>query len=381
MNQNKAEYEKVLSDLKKASSKDFHFKEGRILSSMCSEPLPIAKEAHAMFIEANMGNPGLYPGTVELESELIDMVSGLLHGKDVTGLTVGGGTEANITALWIAKKVSGKSEVIYPKSAHHSFLKAADILGLSAKEVGLSENFQMDIGEVKETLSENTACVVGIAGTTEFGVIDPISELGKLCQDTFLHIDAAFGGFIIPFLKELGHNMPPFDFEVENVDFISTDPHKMGLATIPAGVLLMRSYEYLEKIAVSSPYLTNPRQASLSGTRCSAGAVSAWAAMKYLGWEGYKKVVADCMGNTKYIVKRVRELGLDIPIKPQMNIVCINLKDADSVFFELGKMGWRASVTREPKCLRIVVMPHVSKTVVDEFFVDFEKVCRQLKEI
>jgi tyrosine decarboxylase/aspartate 1-decarboxylase len=90
MNQNKAEYEKVLSDLKKASSKDFHFKEGRILSSMCSEPLPIAKEAHAMFIEANMGNPGLYPGTVELESELIDMVSGLLHGKDVTGLTVGG---------------------------------------------------------------------------------------------------------------------------------------------------------------------------------------------------------------------------------------------------------------------------------------------------
>jgi tyrosine decarboxylase/aspartate 1-decarboxylase len=381
MNLNKADYEKVLSDLKKACSKDFHFKEGRILSSMCSEPLPIAREAHAMFIEANMGNPGLYPGTAELDRELITMVSGLLHGKDVSGLTVGGGTEANITALWIAKKISGKSEVIYPKSAHHSLLKAADILGLTAREVGLTENFQVDIREVKETLSENTACVVGIAGTTEFGVIDPISELGKLCHDTFLHVDAAFGGFVIPFLKELGHNMPPYDFEVDNVDFISTDPHKMGLATIPAGILLVRSYEYLEKIAVSSPYLTNPRQASLSGTRCSAGAVSAWAAMKYLGWEGYKKVVADCMENTNYIVKRVRELGLDIPMEPQMNIVCINLKDADSVFFDLAKMGWKASVTREPKCLRIVVMPHVSKTVVDEFFVDFEKVCGLLKEI
>jgi tyrosine decarboxylase/aspartate 1-decarboxylase len=381
MDENRKDYENVLSELKKAYSKDFHFNEGRILGSMCTEPLPIAKKAHEMFLESNMGNPGLYPGTLELESELINMVSKLLHGNDVTGMTVGGGTEANITALWIAKKVSGKSEVIYPKSAHHSLLKAADILGLVAKEVGLTEDLKMDVGEVEEKLSDNTACVVGIAGTTEFGVIDPISDLGKICQDTFLHVDAAFGGFVIPFLKKLGYHMPPFDFEVENVDFISTDPHKMGLATIPAGVLLMRSYEYLEKIAVSSPYLTSPRQASLSGTRCSAGAVSAWAVMKFLGWEGYEKVVTDCMENTNYIVKRVKELGLDIPLEPQMNIVCINMKDAESVFTELTKIGWKASVTREPKCLRIVVMPHVSKTIVDEFFVDFENVCKDLKEI
>lgn len=374
-------YESIIKELKLASKRDHHFADGKVLGSMCTEPLDIAKVAHTMFLEANMGNPGLYPGTALIEAELMEMVADLLHGKNVSGLTVSGGTEANITALWIAKKVSGGTQVIYPKSAHFSFLKAADILGLEGIEVGLTEDFSLDISHVEDKLNENTAAVVGIAGTTEFGAIDPIEDLGELCSDTFLHVDAAFGGFVIPFLRALGYHMPRYDFEIENVDCISTDPHKMGLASIPSGVMLLRNDEYLKKIAVSSPYLTSPRQASLSGTRCSAGAVSAWAAMKFLGRDGYKNIVTDCMNTTQYIVKRVEELGLEIALKPPMNIVCIRMKDPDSVFSGLSKLGWKASVTREPKCLRIVVMPHVTKEVVDEFVPDLEKVCKDLKEI
>lgn len=373
-------YDVIIKELKEASQMDRHFAGGRVLGSMCTEPLDIAKVAHTMFLEANLGNPGLYPGTQKIEGELIDMVSDLLHGENVSGLTVSGGTEANITALWIAKKVSGGSQVIYPKSAHFSFLKAADILGLEAIEVGLTSDFTIDISQVEGNINENTAAVVGIAGTTEFGAVDPIEDLGKLCDDAFLHVDAAFGGYVIPFLKELGYDMPWFDFEVENVDCVSTDPHKMGLASIPSGIMLLRSDDYLKKIAVSSPYLTSPRQASLSGTRCSAGAVSAWAAMKFLGKEGYKKVVADCMDTTYYIVKRAEEIGLEIAIPPRMNIVCMKMKDAESVFSGLSDLGWKASVTREPKCLRIVVMPHVTKEVVDEFIPDLKKVCKGRNE-
>jgi tyrosine decarboxylase/aspartate 1-decarboxylase len=381
MNEKGIEYEKVLEELKKASSRDHHFKDGRILGPMCTEPMAIAKKAHEMFLEANLGNPGLYPGTVELENELISMISNLLHGDGASGLTVSGGTEANITALWIAKKVSGKTEVIYPKSAHFSFQKATDILNLKAVEIGLTEELQMDISDVEKNISDKTAAVVGIAGTTEFGVIDPIDRLSELCEETLLHVDAAFGGFVIPFLKDLGYDMPSFDFELENVDFISIDPHKMGLATIPSGVLLMRNIELLEKIAVDSPYLTSPRQASLSGTRCSAGAVSAYAVMRYLGREGYRNIVEDCMETTKYLVKRIREIGLEIAIEPIMNIVCIKMNEPEKVHDELNKLHWKPSLTRHPKCLRIVVMPHVTKKVVDEFIPDLEKICRKLKEI
>jgi tyrosine decarboxylase/aspartate 1-decarboxylase len=381
MNNKKEPYEKVIEELNKASAKDFHFADGRILGSMCTEPIAIAQKAHSMFLEANLGNPGLYPGTARLEADLVEMISSLLHGDGRSGLTVSGGTEANITALWIAKKASGGTEVIYPKSAHFSLQKAADILGLEAKEVGLTSEQKIDMSEVEKNLSSKTAAVVCMAGTTEFGAIDPVEELAELCGDTFLHVDAAFGGFVIPFLKELGYHIPAFDFEVKGVDFISVDPHKMGMATIPAGVLLLRDIENLEKIAVESPYLTNPSQASLSGTRCSAGVVSAYAAMKFLGYEGYKEIVKECMDTTKYLTKRFRELGFEVPIEPVMNIVCIKIREPEKVQAELSELQWKVSLTREPKCLRIVVMPHVTRKIVDEFLPDLEKVCRKLKEL
>jgi tyrosine decarboxylase/aspartate 1-decarboxylase len=374
-------YEKILELLKKASDKDHHFKDGKVLGPMYTEPVKIAQEAHSMFIEANLGNPGLYPGSLELEKELIDMLAILLHGEGLSGLAVSGGTEANITALWIAKKITSKTEVIFPRSAHFSFHKAVDILNLEAREVGLNEKLQIDISEVEKNLSKNTAAVVGIAGTTEFGVIDPIEELGELCSDTFLHVDAAFGGFVIPFLKDLGYEMSPFDFEVENIDTLSVDPHKMGLSTIPSGVLLMREIEKLQKIAVSSPYLTSPRHASLSGTRCSAGSVSAWAVMKHMGREGYRSIVSECMQTTGYLVKRVKEIGLEVAMEPIMNIVCTKMKSPEKVQAELDNMGWKASVTREPRCLRIVVMPHVTNKVVDEFMPHLEQACKKSGEL
>ncbi len=381
MDEKGQDYESIMAKLKKASNKDFHFKNGRVLGSMCTEPNTIAQEAHGMFLEANLGNPGLYPGTVELENELIKMLSELLHGNGVSGLTVGGGTEANLTTLWIAKKLSTGKEVIYPKSAHFSLQKAADVLGLKSVEVGLTEKLQIDLSEVEKNLSENTAAVVGMAGTTEFGVMDPIEELAELCGDTYLHVDAAFGGFVIPFLNELGYDMPKFDFEVENVNSISVDPHKMGLATIPSGVLLIRDIEYLENIAVSSPYLTSPRQASLSGTRCSAGAVSAYAVMKYLGREGYRDIVQKCMQNTNYLVKRIKEIGLELAMEPIMNIVAIKMNAPEKILAELDNLGWKASMTSFPKCLRIIVMPHVTRKVVDEFMPDLERVSREMREI
>lgn len=381
MDEKGSEYEDIMAELRCALDKDFDFGSGRVLGSMCTKPNMIAREAHAMFVEANLGNPGLYPGTVVLENELLRMTSSLLHGDGVSGLTVSGGTEANITALWIAKKVSGGSQVVYPQSAHFSFQKALDILNLEGREIVLDDAFRVDVSEVEKNITEKTAAVVGIAGTTEFGAIDPINDLAKLSGDTFLHVDAAYGGFVIPFLKELGYDMPSFDFEVPGVNSISVDPHKMGMATIPSGVLLMKNEEYLDKITVDSPYLTNPRQASLSGTRCSAGSISAYAVMKYLGREGYRRIVTDCMDATRYLVSRVKEIGLEPIIEPIMPIVCIKLKSPEKVYNSLNEMGWRPSITREPKCLRVVVMPHVTKEVVDEFVPDLEIVCGNLGEI
>ena len=81
-------------------------------------------------------------------------------------------------------------------------------------------------------IDRNTICLVGVAGTTEYGMVDPIEDLSKIaCEhDIFLHVDAAFGGMVIPFLER----PIPFDFALPGVTTIAVDPHKMGMSTIPA---------------------------------------------------------------------------------------------------------------------------------------------------
>jgi tyrosine decarboxylase/aspartate 1-decarboxylase len=376
------EFKRVMARLEQAQKSDHSFSDGRVLGSMCTSPLEIAKKAHTLFVEANLGNPGLYPGTKKLEEELIKMFSTLLHGSNIYGSVVSGGTEANITALWIARNLTKKKDVIFPKSAHFSFKKACDLLNLNPIMVDLDDEYGMCVDSADDKISEQTAAVICVAGTTELGVIDPIEELSDLCcEKTFLHVDAAFGGFVLPFLRELGYEVPKFDFELDGVCSLAIDAHKMGMAMIPSGALLLRDRKYLQKIAFESPYLTTMQQTSLLSTRCSASIASTYAVMRYLGMEGYKRIVKSCMDVTKYLVQRIKEMGLTVVIEPKMNIVGIKLRNAKGVYDELNKKDWKTSLARYPQCLRIVVMPHVTIEVIDNFIPDLEETCKALGEI
>lgn len=374
--------EDILHELIKATERDFHFNTGRILGSMYTEPHELAKQAHMMFLEANLGNPDLYPGTQNLEAEVIKMLGELLHNPNAHGQVLGGGTESNITALWIAQKITGKKEVVFPKSTHFSIMKAVDLLKLKPIEVGLDENYMMDIDEAESKITDDTAAVFANAGTTELGVIDPIEKLAELCNEkTFLHVDAVFGGFIIPFLGDLGYDMPKYDFELPGVSTISIDPHKMGFSTIPAGALLYPEKEFIKTIEIEASYLISIHHAALSGTRASASVAAAYAVMKHLGREGYREIVRKCMDATFYLKERVEELGLKLVREPVMNIIGIEMTNPEKVQRELFKLNWHTSKGKFPCCLRLVMMPHVAREVIDEFIPDFKAVCAKVGEI
>lgn len=374
-------YKDVLKTLEDAQKDDFSFSSGRVLGSMCTQPLDIAKVAHGMFLEANLGNPGLYPGSKRLELEVIRMQAELLHGRGAVGHVLGGGTESNIMALWIARNKTKKKEVVFPKSAHFSVMKACDLLGMKPVVIDLDDEYKIDVETASKKIGNDTAAVIAIAGTTELGAIDPIEELGELCNGAFFHVDAAFGGYVIPFLKDLGYKMPEFDFGIDAVSSIGMDAHKMGMATIPSGTILMRSGEHLETILFKSPYLTREEQYTLSGTRCSAAVASTYAAMKFLGREGYARIVKDCMDATNHLLKRVEALGLEPVMKPIMNIVNFRLKSPTEVYRALNELDWKASLSQHPPALRLVLMPHVTKKVIDDFMDDLEKVCKKLGEL
>jgi tyrosine decarboxylase/aspartate 1-decarboxylase len=365
----------VLAELKKIHNLDQCYSDGRILCSMCTTPHPIAKRAYQMFFESNLGDSGLFPGSLQLEKEVVQELATLLHCESASGFVVSGGTEANLMALLAAKNMANvnQPEVVLPKSAHFSFTKICNLLSLKPVYAGLDSSFRVDTLEVKKCISKNTVAIVGTAGTAELGAVDHIEILSEIAlrHNVYLHVDAAFGGLIIPFLPS---PKPTFDFNLEGVKSITVDPHKMGMAAIPSGGILFKNAKALDFIKTETPYITDRVQYTFVGTRTGAAVASAWAVFKELGMEGFQKIVDICMKNTKLFAEGIEKAGFKLVVEPTLNLVAFRSGNSKSLSERLWEKGWFISYVPQYDCIRIVVMPHVKSKHTDDFLRDLVKV-------
>jgi tyrosine decarboxylase/aspartate 1-decarboxylase len=376
----------LLKELESRLQEDFTYDSGRIIGSMCTSPHALARKVYSRFLEKNLGDSGLFPAVAEIEKEAVKMLGALLSNPEASGHIVTGGTEANVLALWTAKKLARKTdcEVVVPASAHCSFDKAADLLGIKIVKAKLNDCFQVDVAAVKKAMSPRTIAIVGVAGTTGLGVVDPIDELAELAseQKLYVHVDAAFGGFVLPFLKDLGFKVPDFDFTVPEVCSITIDPHKMGLAPIPAGGIIFRNENLRQTVSWDISYLSGgeTEQATLVGTRSGASAIAVWTAMKHLGREGYRRIVKNCMHLTLMLAEEIPKIrDLTIVTPPTMNVVGLKSEtfDIGRIAQELRRRKWAVSLF--PHHIRIVIMPHVHQEHVGKFLEDLKQVIRELR--
>ena len=365
----------VLTELKKIHNLDQRYADGRILCSMCTTPHPLAKKAYQMFFESNLGDSGLFPGSAQIEKEVVHELALLLHDENAAGFVVSGGTEANLMALLAARNMANvnQPEVVLPNSVHFSFTKICNLLSLKPVYAGLDSFFRVDTSEVEKCISKNTVAIVGTAGTAELGAVDHIERLSEIAlhHNVYLHVDAAFGGLIIPFLP---NPKPTFDFNLEGVKSITVDPHKMGMAAIPAGGILFKDAKVLDSIKTETIYLTDRVQYTFVGTRTGAAAASAWAVFKALGREGYQKVVGDCIKNTKLLAEGVEKQGFKLVVEPTLNLVAFRSANTKSLAKKLRAKGWFISYLPRYDCMRIVVMPHVKKRHVVAFLEDLYEI-------
>ena len=367
----------VMRLLEKTRERDYSY--DRFFSTMCTQPHPIAVRAHSMFLETNLGDPGLFPGVADMEERVVAMLGELLGCPNACGYVSTGGTESNIQAIRAARNEAGikNGNIVVPASAHFSFDKIGDLLSLEVRKAELDESLRVDLSSVEGLVDERTVALVGIAGTTEFGQVDPIEDLARLAVEKgiHLHVDAAFGGFVLPFLKRRFK----WDFSLPGVSSITIDPHKMGLSTIPAGGLLFRGPECLSALETETHYLTRARQASLTGTRSGAAAAATYAVMMHLGREGFQKVVDYCMDLTAHLVAGARTISVEPFIEPVMNVVALSVPSPATVREELMKLDWHVSMTREPnRALRLILMGHMSQERIDLFLADLESVLLKL---
>jgi tyrosine decarboxylase/aspartate 1-decarboxylase len=174
-----------------------------------------------------------------------------------------------------------------------------------------------------------------------------------------------------------------FDFKLPGVRSITIDPHKMGMAPIPAGGILFRDQSLTEAIGFKPPYLSDSsaKQITLLGTRSGAAIVAVWALLKHLGKEGYRRIAADCMALTEKLARDLQEIqGICLVMQPSLNIIGIRSRTMklQSVADELRKRGWATSIF--PGHIRIVIMPHTRLAQISGFVRDLRDVIEAGKE-
>ena len=359
----------------------------RVLSSMCTEPHPAARDAAERFLATNPGDPATYAEVADLESRAVAGLGRLAGLDDAAtapsssragagrpaadapyGYITSGGTEANIQALRSARNRRDVEHpnVVVPESAHFSFPKAADILDVELRSVPTDDAHRVDLDGVRAAVDDQTVLVLGVAGTTEYGRVDPIPELTRIAHDAgaYCHVDAAWGGFLLPFTDY------EWSFAHAPIDSLTIDPHKCGRAVIPAGGLLFRERAGVDALAVDTPYLESTSQATLTGTRSGAGVAGAVAAMDALWPDGYRREYERADRLARWLATELRERGYDVADVALPIVVA----DVDAPTFErIRDRGWRLSRTGSGLA-RIVVMPHVTRDVLHAFLSDLDEI-------
>ena len=382
----------VLDTMRAARDHDIEWQRGRafgLVYHISEEIDELLKEAFTMFFSENGLNPTAFPSLRKFESEVVAMTASLLGGdSNVCGNMTTGGTESLLMAVktardWARKHYPGITapEIILPVTAHPAFDKAGSYFDVKMVHVPVRDDFRADVDAMQKAITANTIMMVGSAPSYPHGVVDPIEELAAIAQERGLlfHTDSCVGGFMLPFIRKLGYEVPPFDFSAPGVTSMSADLHKFGYAAKPASVVLYRTPELRREqmfVAINWPGGIYPSP-TMTGSRAGGPIAAAWALMNYLGEEGYTDIAQTVMETTVYLQEGINDIpGLKVLSNPEMSVFAIGSDpstgsglDVYELADELELMGWHLDRQHFPTCLHMTVN-YMHADVKDEFLND-----------
>lgn len=307
-------------------------------------------------------------------------------GKDVVGTVTSGGTESILVAMKtyrdraLEEKGIEFPEMIAPTTAHVAFDKAAQYFGIKMVKIGIDENFQVKVDEVKKAINRNTIVIVGSAPAFPHGAIDPIKELSDLAlqNDIGFHTDCCLGGFVIPFAEKAGFNVPVVDFRNPGVTSMSVDTHKYGYAAKGTSVVLyrgesLRHYQYFTATEWPGGLYFSP---TLAGSRPGALSAACWAAMLSMGEQGYidaTKQIVEAANKIKAGIRTISELKL---LGDPLFVIAF-ASDSLNVYEVMDQMAqrqWSLNGLHKPSCVHIAVtLRHAQPGVADRFIHDLKE--------
>lgn len=278
------------------------------------------------------------------------------HSESTLGMLVSGGTLANLTALWCARNTcfaprgdfrgieedglpealacygAQQAVVIGSNMLHYSFEKIAGILGIgtrSLRKVKTDARQRIDLSALRKTIEDCRArhqriiALVGVAGATETGTIDPLDEMADIAEEfgVHFHVDAAWGGALL-FSARHRHKLAG----IERADSVTIDAHKQLYAPMGLGMLLLRAPQLAKVIEKQAHYVVRRGSFDL-GRRTLEGSRPAMslflhAALNILGRQGYEFLVDEGIRKALYMVDSIaRRPEFAVLVTPEINIL------------------------------------------------------------
>lgn len=263
---------------------------------MLKPPHPVARLAYALAMLINPNNHALDGGRASsfMEREAVAGLAAMIGWPTHLGHLTGGGTLANLEALWVAGRLGGPEGVVLASAdAHYTHGRLCGVLGLPFETVPVDPRGRLDVAALERRLARgDVATVVATLGTTSRGAVDPLADLAAL-RDRHgfrLHADAAYGGYF-RLAGSVGAEAARHLAALAGADSVVVDPHKHGLQPYGCGAVLFRDPLVAAFYRHDSPYTyftdadLHLGEISLECSRAGAAAVALWATQRLLPLE------------------------------------------------------------------------------------------------
>ncbi|MGF1720506.1 putative pyridoxal-dependent aspartate 1-decarboxylase [Vibrio kyushuensis] len=289
-----------------------------------------------------------------LERQVLGMLHRLIYSQDEAfysrwmhsaghslGAFCSGGTIANITALWVARNNALKAQgefkgvekeglfkamkhygyeglaILVSDRGHYSLKKAADTLGIGQESlisIKSDENNRLCPADLKAKFAQlkqqniKVFAVIGVAGTTETGSIDPLKAIAEICieEKCHFHVDAAWGGATL-----MSNNHRPKLDGIELADSVTIDAHKQLYIPMGAGMVLFKKPDAMSSIEHHAQYILRKGSKdlgthTLEGSR-SGMAMLVYASMHIISRPGYELLIDQSIEKAKYFANLIDE--------------------------------------------------------------------------
>jgi len=355
-----------------------------------------------------------YPVTTELQNRCVNIIANLFNAplsneEEAVGVGTVGSSEAIMLAglafkrKWQNKrKAEGKPydkpNIVTGANVQVCWEKFARYFEVELKEVKLRKDYYiMDPVKAVEMVDENTICVAAILGSTYNGEFEDVKLLNDLLLqknketgwDTPIHVDAASGGFIAPFL----YPDLEWDFRLPLVKSINVSGHKYGLVYAGIGWVIWRAKQDLpEELIFHINYLGADQPTfTLNFSKGASQIIAQYYQLIRLGFEGYRNIMSNCAANAKALADGLVRTGrFDILSKEVgVPLVAFSLKDSSKhdeyeIADHLRRYGWivpaytMAPDAQQVTLLRVVVREDFNRSLAERLVRDIEKVLHEL---